>query len=236
MSNWFLSQRATEDFLTQTNCISCFICMNFPRRSPSLYESSDQPMVFLVRVTDFSCSQNILSILLFSLVTTFLSENVLTDLKHDIFLVFLKPKLLPPIQHKFSCLHVKAPSASNIRAAGTCSHVTAASVSFHVTAAIVCFHVTAAGICFHITAAGTCCHVKTAAASMSQLLVFPGEQSRLKRREECGHRSLLKFCLHVTAAGSMSKMSQLLVPCQRCHSCWYFHIIAAGTFLPAIAT
>ena len=57
--------------------------------TPPLYESSDQPMVFLVRVTDFSCSQNILSILLFSLVTTlgesFLSENVLTDLKHEIF-------------------------------------------------------------------------------------------------------------------------------------------------------
>ena len=57
--------------------------------TPPLYESSDQPKVFLVRVTDFSCSQNILSILLFSLVTTLSESFILVrecpDLEHEIF-------------------------------------------------------------------------------------------------------------------------------------------------------
>ena len=53
--------------------------------TPPLYESSDQPILFLVRVTDFSCSHNILSILLFSLeVTTLVEFSILVGEYHDL--------------------------------------------------------------------------------------------------------------------------------------------------------
>ena len=53
--------------------------------TPPLYESSDQPIVFLVRVTDFSGSHNFLSILLLSLVvTTLVESSILVRECHDL--------------------------------------------------------------------------------------------------------------------------------------------------------
>ena len=112
MSNWFLSQRATEDLLTQTNCISCFICMNFPRRCPPplLYESLAWPMLFLVRVTDFSCSQNILLILTVghNLSWTLHSCHRMSWLRNAPWWVFLTPNVLVAIHKRFWCSHLKA--------------------------------------------------------------------------------------------------------------------------------
>ena len=103
---------ATEDLLTQTNCTSCFICMNFPRRCPPplLYESLAWPMLFLVRVTDFSWSQNILLILTVShnLSWTLHSCHRMSWLRNAPWWVFLTPNVLVAIHKRFWCSHLKA--------------------------------------------------------------------------------------------------------------------------------
>ena len=118
MSNWLMpSHRATEDLSTQTNCISCFICMNFPRRCPPplLYESLAWPMLFLVKVTDFSWSQNILLILTVShnLSWTLHSCHRMSWLRNAPGWVFLTPNVLVAI-HRRWCSHLKAASLSKL--------------------------------------------------------------------------------------------------------------------------
>merc|ERR1712037_923886 len=87
--------------------------------TPPLYESTDQPILVLVRVTDFSGSHNFLSILLLSLVvTTLVESSILVRECHDLNslasdLSNLVPLKLPPIPHNFSwCFHVRSAGAS----------------------------------------------------------------------------------------------------------------------------
>merc|ERR1712037_762408 len=103
--------------------------------TPPLYESADQPILFLVRVADFSGSHNFLSILLLSLVvTTLVESSFLVRECHDLNsmasdLSNLVPLKLSSIQHKFSCwcfpcqscwcFHVRAAGTFHVRAAGT---------------------------------------------------------------------------------------------------------------------
>ena len=86
--------------------------MNFPRRCPPplLYESLAWPMLFLVRVTDFSCSQNILLILTVghNLSWTLHSCHRMSWLRNAPWWVFLTPNVLVAIHKRFWCSHLKA--------------------------------------------------------------------------------------------------------------------------------